>query len=244
MAPEIRKEKATSLIARKILEQIESGKLKPGSKLPSQRELGTQFGYGRSSIREAITTLVGMGYLHVIHGKGTFVRENGPPPEPPVSSRPILESGTLIDLMEARELLECKATELAAKRADLDDIRKIEFAVKELCDSGNDISKFIRSDLDFHHAVAEASKNTVLCELSKLLFTKVHKYSTHFRATSSPKVMVNTCKTATRILHCIAEGDGKKAARGMNQHLRIVTGELRKVLIELAPMLTGIRRNP
>ena len=67
---------APGALAEQIIQQIEAGKLKPGTVLPSQRDLAKMFKVGLGSVREAIKILDVMGYLEVIRGKGTFVSQD------------------------------------------------------------------------------------------------------------------------------------------------------------------------
>ena len=61
-------------IAEGLIAQIESGALCPGEQLPPERELTQMFGVGRSTLREAISALVLVGYLEVVQGRGTFLK--------------------------------------------------------------------------------------------------------------------------------------------------------------------------
>jgi len=74
----IRKSTAPEMVVEQILKKLQTGELKPGSQLPSQRELAQFLGVGRSSVREATNALAVMGYLEVLQGKGTFIRSDLP----------------------------------------------------------------------------------------------------------------------------------------------------------------------
>ena len=113
----IQKQSAPEMVAGQIIQRIRSGELPPGSRLPAQRELAQIMGVGRSSVREAIHALVVMGYLETVQGSGTFIR--GSLPVPAMSAAALsaaLRTVSLLDLMDAREFLECKSAELAAAR--------------------------------------------------------------------------------------------------------------------------------
>ena len=71
----IKKESTLEVIIQQIKEQIKKGILKPGEKLPSEREMASLLGVSRASIREAIKALSFSGYLEVIQGKGTYILE-------------------------------------------------------------------------------------------------------------------------------------------------------------------------
>ena len=114
----IRKPSAPEMVAEQILAKIHSGELIPGGRLPAQRDLATMLGVGRSSVREAINALVVAGVLEAVHGRGTFVARDSRSDAGLLKLKAALGAGSLLELMEARELLECKTAALAAERAD------------------------------------------------------------------------------------------------------------------------------
>lgn len=239
-----KKDKAPALIVREVLARIKRGELKPGDRLPPQREMADHFGFGRSSVREAINALIGMGYIEVVQGSGAFICERIPLRDP--SSHELnsfLEAASIFDLMEGRELLECRSAELAAERAEESQLASIERAVRKIQANMGDISGFFQADMEFHLALAEASGNRVIAELIKLLINKVHKHHIQFRATSSPEVREHTYQTAQEVLRHIAGGDGVRAAKCMRDHLMKVGNKLREVIVEIAPMISGIHKN-
>jgi len=230
-------------IVEQILERLETGELKPGEQLPPQRVMAHQFGVGRSSIREAINTLSVLGYLDVTQGKGSFIRSDLPADRPaPASNESFLEAGTIFDLMEAREILECHGATLAAQQADSSAISKVHEAVKDIRKHQNSISHFFDADWRFHVALAEASGNKVICEMIRMITEKVHRYNIQFRATASRKNREFALKTAEQILSHLMKGDGSKTAKSMRNHLSTINNELREIILELAPMMAGIKK--
>lgn len=224
-----------------ILNQLKAGKMPPSGKLPSQRALAKTFGVSRSSIREALNTLSGMGYLSAIQGRGTFIREDMPV-EAPQSARlwSSFTAGTILDLMEARELLESRAAELAAARASKEELRQIHAAVQRIGLSGDDVSRFFDADLEFHLTLARASGNQTICEIISALIEKVLSYHKHFRATSSSEVRASTYTTACRLLACLKKGQGPEAAAEMRKHLNLVSTQLREITLDIASVVTGV----
>ncbi len=113
----------TGRLYEQIVEQIQrrimDGDLKPGDQLPSERELGKQFGVSRTSIREAIRVLTLMGLVEVNHGRGTFITEQTPNAirytiDTMINIARKEGSGNLIEL---REILEPEIAALAAVRS-------------------------------------------------------------------------------------------------------------------------------
>lgn len=107
----------------------------------------------------------------------------------------VLESGTIFDIMEARDCLEYKCAQLAAVRADPAQIRKMKNAIKKMQENGTDIQSISKADLEFHLMLAEASGNDVICEIMKLLIEKMELYADKFWATL-PSVREKAISTA------------------------------------------------
>jgi len=222
------------MIVNQILKHLETGKLKIGDKLPSERELCKMFGVGRSSVREAIRALVVMGNLEVIQGKGTFLSRRVEPGDSTVLFlEDTVEAVPLFDLMEAREILETKAVMLAADRVDKSDIQRIHKAITRMAESGDDIKAFYEADLEFHNALADATGNIVISEMMKVITRMVHKYRYRFMAVSY-ETKENTIASARQIVQALARGEGEKAAVVLLDHLGVVDTKLKNLISETA----------
>lgn len=156
-------------IVDQLVDLISRNELKPGERLPAERDLCVQFGVGRTTLREALRSLATLGIIEGRVGEGTFVSEN--------SSRHLeksLQWGLLLDdkgvddLIETRLMLECQTAEAAAERAKPHDIETIQATVQSLEDALTDQAQFLESDLAFHLAIARASQNAILANLLNL----------------------------------------------------------------------------
>ena len=151
----IQKSSAPEMVAEQVVRKITAGELPPGSRLPSQRDLAQMLGVGRSSVREAINALVVMGYLEPQQGRGTFIKSPLPTDDSGMEKlKSAFSAGSIFDLMEARELLECKSASLAAERADTEQADKLRTTVKAVATSANAYASFLEADIRFHEAVA------------------------------------------------------------------------------------------
>ena len=163
-------------VVTKLQQQIASGKLKSGEKLPSEPELMLQFGVGRSSIREAIRILSNKGLLRVKQGVGTFVDvQNGTP----MHWYDRLQTSTAKDLNEVRQLLELKIAEKAAINRTQKDIAILTKLLKKRLDAAqnNQADECIEADIQFHIAIADAAKNDILTDLYKNIAAQIKKSS-------------------------------------------------------------------
>jgi GntR family transcriptional repressor for pyruvate dehydrogenase complex len=149
-----------------ILETIASNTLKPGDLLPTERELGEQFGVSRTVIREAIRALRAKGMLEVKGGSGVRIVA--------VNEGTVRESmrhfvqGSELDYTkvdEVRRVLEVAAAGLAAERATPDDIARINETIEQMDNSCEDIESTVQFDIAFHRALASSTHNELFLVL-------------------------------------------------------------------------------
>ncbi len=133
---------------------IDNGILKPGQTLPSERELASQLGVSRNSLREALRVLEARGIVITRHGVGRTIRETGPVRGGSESPSNALETATIVEVLEVREALEWKAVALACVRATDEQLRQIEISAE----AGGEWEH----TLAFHAAIAAAAHNYVL----------------------------------------------------------------------------------
>jgi GntR family transcriptional repressor for pyruvate dehydrogenase complex len=228
----IRKSSAPDMVAEQIIEKITGGELAPGTRLPAQRDLARMLGVGRSSVREAINALVVMGYLAPLQGKGTFIKDVLPAADSGIEKlAAAFSAGSIFDLMEARELLECRSAALAADRADDAQIRNLKAAMKKVRGTEADYAIFLDADVGFHAAVADAAGNVVLCELTKLVLEKVVAHHNELKTVLLPPAYRDvSIRAAARVVEAIEAGDGKAAARWMARHLDAIRDELKNII--------------
>lgn len=228
----IRKASAPQMVAEQIIKNIETGQLPPGSRLPAQRDLARQLGVGRSSIREAINALAVLGYLEVMQGKGTYIRQRLPQIDPSMERlNAALAAGSIFDLIEARLLLESRSAALAAQRAEKSHIRKLKETIAHLKTNDREYTLFLQADMAFHKAVAEATGNAVICEMTKLILEKlvVHHSSLKTRRLSAT-YRATSIDTATKVVECIQHQDEKNASLWMEKHLNAIREELKHII--------------
>lgn len=220
-------------IGRQIREVIFAGKLKPGDKLPTERELVEQFHSSRASVREAVRSLEHLGLVKIRRGAGggTYVSEaNHRSVTESFRVRMQMNKGTVDHLTEARILLEPAVCRLAAKHADAQDLDRLKKSVEEqeaLVREGRKVASY---DLKFHRILFEAAHNPVL-ELTTIsvidLLTSALEQA-HVSGNLTPHV-VNFHRA---IYNALSERDGDRAAQLMNDHVADIQKRLRPVLIK------------
>src|SRR5438309_4641619 len=104
-------------IVEQIIDLISRGILRPGERMPSEKQLCLQFGVGRTSVREALRSLSAMGVLETRMGEGTFVAEDaGRSLERSFQWGLLMNRKTVEDLVETRLMLESHTAYLAAAK--------------------------------------------------------------------------------------------------------------------------------
>jgi GntR family transcriptional repressor for pyruvate dehydrogenase complex len=135
---------------------IRLGLLQPGMRLPAERELADQLSISRSTLRQALTTLVQSGHLVALRGRsgGTFVAAE-PPLAKETGAQPLSDDARAV--LDYRVVVETGATVLAAERADDDDLDLL-YALTEHMDAtpGASFEVYRRADVRFHIGLAEA----------------------------------------------------------------------------------------
>ena len=227
---------------RKIYEQIvdqigqlvAGGQLKPGDRLPSERELVERFQVSRASIREAISALEMMGLIEVRSGEGTYIRVvNIDSVVAPLAWMLFIEKDSDLELYAARKVLEVQAAGLAAERAEEDEISDM-FKALEIMRI--DLQKQLlgeEADHHFHYAIAKATHNKILFRLMNTISDTMQKTlkssrSKLYEDTSSPERLYHE---HLLIYEAIKNHDAESAQKLMLAHLVGVENRLAKYLL-------------
>ncbi|WP_350277973.1 FadR/GntR family transcriptional regulator [Kribbella sp. HUAS MG21] len=154
----------TDVAIEKIKAMILDGRLKPGDKLPREADLAEQLGISRSPLREAVSVLSMLRILDVRRGDGTYVTSLTPDLLLETMSFIIdfHQDSSILDLFEVRRALEPMAAEKAALL--MSDAEAAELlALTEAVDADSPVGDVVANDLEFHHRIAAAAGNPVLC---------------------------------------------------------------------------------
>lgn len=234
MSYEIKKSNVCDQIVEIIKEKIISGELKANEQLPNERQLATNFGVSRISVREALRSLRQTGYIYTKHGEGTFVKEiNSDYLSNALSAYLSYGNRPVIEVMEIRETLEVRAAGLAAERADEQDIIKIEECKKKVEEEVEKLRKgekgdFHSADLAFHGAICLATKNTLF---EKLLEALRDTLEIHQRwSISEPNAYEKVNYYHNEICKAIKERKPDQARKFMNEHIALLENVIIKHL--------------
>lgn len=201
----------------RIIQDIITGKLGVGDKIASENELREMLGVSRNTIRSALSRLNALGILEARHGEGYYIRNinvgiyvNSLLPVMLLSSRD-LESIT-----EFRIGVESAGAALAAARADENDISEMERHLLITEESYNDNHKFAIGDMEFHLAVARASKNELFISATEMIKTMYTIWLTGFVKNHGKE---QSSQYHRQIFESIKRGDSISARKQMYDHL-------------------------
>jgi GntR family transcriptional repressor for pyruvate dehydrogenase complex len=224
------REPISSEITRRLLDYLISGQVKPGERLPSERQLAEMLGVGRSHARQAIKSLTVLGLIEVRQGDGTYLKRTDSPLLPLA-----IEWGLLLgakhshDLVEARAELEVLVAGLAAERRDeaaLEELRRCVAVMKAT--TAND--EFVKADVAFHLQIAQATGNQSLLQIMRSIRSLLEVWIT--RVAYTPGTRPATRDEHAAVLEAIEARDADAARRAMGGHMDGATERLRRTLAE------------
>lgn len=230
----IKTQKIYEQIVDQISQLVIDGHLKPGDRLPSERELVDRFQVSRSSIREAISALELMGLIEVRSGEGMYIRQvNVDSVVAPLAWMMFIEKDSDLELYEARKILEVQAAGLAAERALEDEIREM-YKYLELMRMDLQLQRTgDEADHNFHYSIAKATHNKILIRLMNTISDTMRITL----KTSRDKLAVDKNKPQRlydehfALYEAIKKHDVEKAQKIMLDHLVGVENELAKDLL-------------
>jgi DNA-binding FadR family transcriptional regulator len=194
---------------------IRIGLLPPGSRLPAERNLADQLGISRSTLRQALTTLVQTGHLIAARGRsgGTFVAER--PPLAEESGTPLGEEAWAV--LDYRVAVETGATILAIERAEAGDVDKLSDLVRLMAEA-DQFEEYRRADIRFHIGIAEAAGSPLLVramtevqgDMSDLIALIPHP----------EQVLTHSNAQHERLVTLLRRGEASAAVKLMREHIR------------------------
>jgi GntR family transcriptional repressor for pyruvate dehydrogenase complex len=220
----IKKVRVSDTVVDQIMSLIESGSLKVGDQLPTERELVSQWQVARASVREALRILEFSGVIEVRPGIGAFIIGDTSNLEGEESVRRWFQdhASKVIGMLEVREALESRAARLAAKRATPEQIDDIVAVLDEAenCIAAGDVDQLVYLDRKFHRCVAQASQNQLFSELIDIVAD----------AMMSPRRSILRLPGRAReswddhraILNAVRNGDPDEAERTIVSHMNRV----------------------
>ena len=218
-----------------LVDQIEiailDGSLKPGEKLPSERELMEQFEISRNTLREALRVVEHKGLLEIKTGQkgGAIVKE--------ISTEQITESlafliryrrVALSHLTEFREGLEGNIAALAAERARTEDAQRLQTVLEQARNYiESDWETFVTLDKKLHMILAQMTGNPVYISVIQMVYDNIHNYYDRFFP-KEPRLLWENFQDLYEIVRAVQEGRATEARELTKSHVRRFHGYMKE----------------
>jgi GntR family transcriptional repressor for pyruvate dehydrogenase complex len=215
----VSKQSIPDSVSKQIQQLIAKRKLKAGDKLPSQRDLAEQLGVGRPAIREALKRLEAMGIVKVQHGKSSTIEKvdlstimgN-------VSNLLELAPIDVLQLLEAKEIVEFKCSELASQRATEKDLIEMKGYLEEMEKNKKNPKVHAEADYLFHFTIVKAAGNPFIIEIMKVLGKMIEKAIEETAIEDDLIGRERAMRYHRSLYRAIRQKDGKKAAEVLHKH--------------------------
>ena len=216
----VRKNKVYEEVAQQI-ERLILKKLRPGDKLPSERELAEMLKVSRSSIRDAIRGLELRGLVEPRQGAGTIVRETAAEPlANPFANALKRRKEMVSELLDFRKMLEPPLAARAATHASADEISEMEEILQRQEAKQSQGEPAVAEDAEFHYSVALASGNSVVLKVLDIIMDLLR--DTRERSLQVEGRPQKSLAGHRRILAAIKRHDAEGAKSAMRRHIEDV----------------------
>jgi GntR family transcriptional repressor for pyruvate dehydrogenase complex len=218
------KEDVTNMLILRIQQLLSDGLLFPGSKLPPERELAVSLGVACSSLHSALKVMEIMGVITQRAGDGRYLNEDASSVlAVPMEFLFLLDDTSIQELTEMRLMIEPNMAAMAAERANAKDIVLLKQSIADFEGSEHDRVRRVASDLLFHRAIFDASRN----RLAGRFFSTIRRAMVNMiMATSQLVELEHTLQFHLPIMLAIQAHDPELATQLMTDHLTDARGLL------------------
>lgn len=206
------------LVADQIAHLIREGKLRPGSKMPADKDLVLKLGVSRTTVREAMIALELMGYVVTRFGAGAFVAESLPEASAEDSGLP-----GFFELVEARYTIEPEIAAIAATTTTPEDIAHLRACIEFMADSSQSLEIFEQHDREFHLTIARSTGNSVFVSIVEEFWSVRQRFPEWTRTTNrqNPADITRFFRDEhSSIVDGLAANDANAACTAMRVHCR------------------------
>jgi GntR family transcriptional regulator, transcriptional repressor for pyruvate dehydrogenase complex len=227
----LRLQNAAEQIGERLVTAIALGEFVPGQRLPAERELAAMLGVSRSTVREALHRLSATGYVKIHRGRngGAVVQSDWGPGTAEMVERTLLPNWEHFELLfDLRRLIEQQIARTAAQRLDESHVAEIEAARDRYRAAGSDREASRVADSELHAAIARATRNPLLANLSRQLRAQV---SLGFEAEPySSSIRERAIGQHDGLVRAVVERRPQDAAELAGEHFSLTEDAIRKLL--------------
>lgn len=216
-------------IATRLLSLIKEKHLRPGDRLPPERELAAMMQVSRPSLREALQGLAIMNIIEMRQGDGTYITSL----EPELLVEPLnfvfaLDDSTLLELFEARKIVEVGLVGLAAQRITAEEMADLECCLAKSLQSAEDPDTFLQADLELHKKIGLAARNPIM----QRIMDSISQLSLASRTRTNyiPGVTEQSAEDHRAIVAALKNHNVEAACQAMLQHLDNVEHRLKDLV--------------
>ena len=225
----VRKKRLFEDVARQVQKLIVDGSLKPGDRLPPERQLAELFGVSRNSVRDAIRVLELTGMVIPRHGDGNVVADVSTETLVAPIAKLLLRKRKLVaELLDVRKMLEPALAARAAIHATADQIARLESILRRQHEKSLRGQPAVEEDSEFHYAIALAAKNSVVLKLLDVLMDLLRE--TRARSLQVEGRRERSLAGHRRVLEAIKRRDAAAAEHAVRQHLEEIEAMVLKEL--------------
>ena len=215
------RESVAEAVARRILDRVTTGALRPGDALPPERELAVSLGVSRPSLREAIRGLAILGVVRTRQGGGASISElDADAILGPIQFFLSLEESNVRNLYDARSLIESDVARRAAENMDEAALNRLDEILSAQEGIIDDPMAFRESDLAFHEALWEGSGNAYLKRIGESLNVIGLEFRT--KASETRGILEQSLEDHHALVKAIRSRDPEAAARSAARHMQNV----------------------
>lgn len=222
---EIARKRISDSVLERIREMLESGELKDGDKLPNQIDFAAQLGISRASLREALHMLMVMGVVEQRPGAGTIIRNKTSAMFLDQFSLPLLSDakGTM-ELVQAREVLEIAAIEIAVRNITDKEIQTLADSLEEMRRAVKQawVDNYIEKDFNFHYQIVQSTHNRFMIHFYLAVGRQMQEFLKE-SFTVLPGMFETSLLGHQEIFDALRLRNVSRAGKAMKKHLRYVS---------------------
>ena len=232
MREQTRRGRLRDRAADQILEMVVSGGLRPGERLPPERELCERLSVSRTVVREALNLLEARGLISIEHGRGAVVSGgNTDAVRDTLALILRVRPKALWELLEMRKILEVEISGLAAERATKEGVEAMRAQLRRMAASIDVPQGYVDADVEFHALLARGAGNAVLLTMLDPIVDLL-RASRQVSAARRPGSALRALGEHEKILRRVEAGDAQGARREMRAHLENTVKDIEAVLGE------------
>ncbi len=225
----IKTSKLSDEVYNQIVTLISRGKLKPGDKIPSERDLAADLGISRQSVREALNRAEVMGLIEVRQGEGSFILSSiNKSLKPPLTIIIEEEAERIFEFIEIRKLIEGWCAEKAASEATSEDFKNMEKILEKMKRVASKDKQWEELDLELHLSFAKATHNVIAVHMMEALKSNFQPFFKFAKSMPRSEKIDVLWQHHFDIFTAIKDRNPQKAKKRVIDHLNFIEKKLKE----------------